>query len=99
MYSEPEAWRLLMTKLSSTVSDYLHAQIRAGVDAVQLFDSWSGCLSPSDYREFVLPFSKQIFERLKTGGVPRIHFVVGTGGILTAMRDAGGDAFWGDWRR
>jgi len=98
MYAELEAWKLLMTKLSSMVSDYLLAQVRAGVDAVQLFDSWSGCLSPSDYEEFVLPFNKQIFERLKPGGVPRIHFGVGTAGILKAMREAGGDVFGVDWR-
>jgi uroporphyrinogen decarboxylase len=98
MYAEPEAWKLLMTKLSTTVSDYLLAQIRAGVDAVQLFDSWSGCLSPSDYQEFVLPFNKQIFECLKLAGVPRIHFGVGTAGILKMMREAGGDVFGVDWR-
>jgi uroporphyrinogen decarboxylase len=98
MYSEPEAWKLLMAKLSGMVSDYLLAQIRAGVDAVQLFDSWSGCLSPSDYQEFVLPFNKQIFDRLKPEGVPRIHFGVGTAGILKAMREAGGDIFGVDWR-
>jgi uroporphyrinogen decarboxylase len=68
------------------------------VDAVQLFDSWSGCLSPSDYEEFVLPFNKQIFERLKHGDVPRIHFGVGTAGILKTMREAGGDVFGVDWR-
>jgi len=98
MYAESEAWKLLMTKLSSMVSDYLLAQIRAGVDAVQLFDSWSGCLSPSDYEEFVLPFNKQIFELLKPGDVPRIHFGVGTAGILKAIREAGGDVFGVDWR-
>src|SRR5260370_38146803 len=80
------------------VADYFVAQIRAGVDAVQLFDSWSGCLSPSDYEEFVLPFNKQIFERLKPGGVPRIHFGVGTAGILKVMTEAGGVVFVFDWR-
>src|SRR5260370_31834229 len=80
------------------VADYFVAQIRAGVDAVQLVDSWSGCLSPSDYEEFVLPFNKQIFERLKPGGVPRIHFGVGTAGILKVMTEAGGDVFGVDWR-
>src|SRR2546425_8885060 len=97
MYAEPETWKLLMAKLSSMVSDYLMAQIRAGVDAIQLFDSWSGCLSPSDYEEFVLPFNKQIFDRLKPGGVPRIHFGVGTAGILKAMREAGGGGFGVCW--
>src|SRR3989475_8323128 len=98
MYDQPELWGQLLSKLSRIVTIYLLAQVRAGVDAVQLFDSWSGCLSPSDYREFVLPFNKQIFERLKPGGVPRIHFGVGTAGILKAMRDAGGDVFGVDWR-
>src|SRR5467141_903735 len=98
MYDQPQAWKLLMAKLSSMVSDYLLAQIRAGVDAVQLFDSWSGCLSPTDYHEFVLPFNKQIFERLKPEGIPRIHFGVGTAGILKAMSEAGGDVFGVDWR-
>jgi uroporphyrinogen decarboxylase len=98
MYREQEAWKLLMTILSTMVSDYLHAQIRAGVDAVQLFDSWSGCLSPADYQEFVLPFNRLIFEHLKHAGVPRIHFGVGTAGILKPMREAGGDVFGVDWR-
>jgi uroporphyrinogen decarboxylase len=98
MYTEPETWKLLMSKLSSMVSDYLQAQIRAGVDAIQLFDSWSGCLSPPDYAEFVLPFNKQILDRLKPGGVPRIHFGVGTAGILKSMREAGGDVVGVDWR-
>jgi uroporphyrinogen decarboxylase len=98
MYAEPEAWTLLMTKLSSMIHDYLLAQIRAGVDAVQLFDTWSGCLSPFDYEKFVLPFNKQIFELLKPGDVPRIHFGVGTAGILKLMREAGGDVFGIDWR-
>src|SRR6266849_3287802 len=98
MYAEPEAWKLLMAKLSGMVSDYLLAQIRAGVDAVQLFDSWSGCLSPSDYEEFVLPFTERIMDRLKGTGVPRIHFGVGTAGILKTMRKAGGDVFGVDWR-
>ena len=98
MYDQPEAWKLLMSKLSSMVSDYLEAQIRAGVNAVQLFDSWSGCLSPSDYSEYVLPYNKQIFEELKPGGVPRIHFGVGTAGLLKMMKQAGGDVFGVDWR-
>ena len=98
MYDQPETWKLLMSKLSSLVSDYLEAQIRAGVDAVQLFDSWSGCLSPSDYSEYVLPYNKRIFEELKPGGVPRIHFGVGTAGLLKMMKQAGGDIVGVDWR-
>ncbi len=98
MYSQPEAWNSLMTKLSTMVSDYLSAQVRAGVDVVQLFDSWSGCLSPSDYEEFVLPYTKKILDQLKGSGVPRIHFGVGTAGILKSMSKSGGEVFGVDWR-
>lgn len=98
MYGQPAVWARLLTKLSEMVAEYLQAQIRAGVDAVQLFDSWSGCLSPSDYEEFVLPYSRTIFDRLEGKGVPRIHFGVGTAGILKMMRRAGGDVFGVDWR-
>lgn len=98
MYGQPTVWARLLTKLSEMVAEYLQAQIRAGVDAVQLFDSWSGCLSPSDYEEFVLPYSRTIFDKLEGKGVPRIHFGVGTAGILKMMRRAGGDVFGVDWR-
>ncbi len=98
MYGQPDVWKALLSKLSVMVSDYLSAQIRAGVDAVQLFDSWSGCLSPSDYEEFVLPYTKGIMDRLEGTGVPRIHFGVGTAGILKTMRRAGGEVFGVDWR-
>lgn len=98
MYGQPFVWAGLLTKLSEMVAEYLQAQIRAGVDAVQLFDSWSGCLSPSDYEEFVLPYSRTIFDKLEGKGVPRIHFGVGTAGILKMMRRAGGDVFGVDWR-
>ncbi|HLE65326.1 MAG TPA: uroporphyrinogen decarboxylase [Candidatus Bathyarchaeia archaeon] len=98
MYGQPAVWARLLTKLSEMVAEYLQAQIRAGVDAVQLFDSWSGCLSPSDYEEFVLPYSRTIFDKLEGKGVPRIHFGVGTAGILKMMRRAGGDVFGVDWR-
>jgi uroporphyrinogen decarboxylase len=98
MYGQPAVWARLLTKLSEMVAEYLQAQIRVGVDAVQLFDSWSGCLSPSDYEEFVLPYSRTIFDKLEGKGVPRIHFGVGTAGILKMMRRAGGDVFGVDWR-
>ncbi|MBO0889149.1 uroporphyrinogen decarboxylase, partial [Candidatus Bathyarchaeota archaeon] len=74
------------------------AQISAGVDAVQLFDSWSGSLSPADYMEFVLPYSKEILETLSSKPVPRIHFGVGTAGILRIMKEAGGEVIGVDWR-
>ncbi len=98
MYGQPEVWSNLMTKLTDTVSAYLSAQIQAGVDAVQLFDSWSGCLSPSDYGEFVLPYTRKIFDHLEGKGVPRIHFGVGTAGILNIMSKSGGEVFGVDWR-
>jgi len=98
MYGQPEIWEALLSKLGTMVSDYLSAQIHAGVNAVQLFDSWSGCLSPSDYEEFVLPHTKKIMNGLESSMVPRIHFGVGTAGILRTMRKAGGEVFGVDWR-
>jgi uroporphyrinogen decarboxylase len=97
MYRDPISWHLLMEKLSEVVISYLNAQIRAGVQAVQLFDSWAGILSPTDYREFVLPYNRRIFQHL-TLGVPTIHFATGTSGILELMKEAGGDVIGIDWR-
>ncbi|MFQ5950942.1 MAG: uroporphyrinogen decarboxylase [Candidatus Geothermarchaeales archaeon] len=98
MYREPTTWRILMEKLSSMVASYLEAQIEAGADAVQLFDSWVGCLSPQDYEEFVLPYTRSIFDALAPLGVPRIHFGTGTSTLLELMKKAGGDVFGVDWR-
>jgi len=98
MYRDPKTWHLLMNKLAQSMSNYLHAQVNAGVDAVQLFDSWVGFLNPQDYREYVLPYSRQILENLKDCGVPRIHFGTGTSHLLEEMKDAGGDVFGVDWR-
>ncbi len=90
MYRDAGAWAALMQKLSRAVTDLLTAQIEAGAQVVQLFDSWVGCLSPSDYREYVLPHVKRVFEGLPQG-VPTIHFGVGTGTMLEEIREAGGD--------
>jgi uroporphyrinogen decarboxylase len=79
------------------VADYLSAQIEAGVDAVQVFDSWVGALGPDDYREFALPHTARIFEAVG-GRVPTIHFGTGTATILEDLRDAGGDVIGVDWR-
>ena len=98
MYSQPDLWKALMSRLSQIVSIYLLSQVHAGVDAVQLFDSWSGCLSPTDYQEFVLPYNKEILESLAETRIPRINFGVGTAGILRTMKDAGGDVIGVDWR-
>lgn len=98
MYGQPEAWHLLMDKLSKVIADYLVAQIRAGADVVQLFDSWIGAISPSVYRHYVQPYIKRIFEEVKTTGAPSIHFGTGTAALLEAMTEAGGDVISVDWR-
>jgi uroporphyrinogen decarboxylase len=97
MYGHPEAWHRLCEKLAAVVGDYLVAQIEAGVDAVQVFDSWVGTLNKADYREFALPHTKRIFERIGNR-VPTIHFGTGTATILDDIRDAGGDVIGADWR-
>ena len=97
MYGHPEAWHRLCEKLATVVGEYLVAQIEAGVDAVQVFDSWVGTLNTADYREFALPHTKRIFERV-AGRVPTIHFGTGTATILEDIRDAGGDVIGADWR-
>ncbi len=97
MYNNPEAWHSLMKKLSESLVLYLNAQIAAGAQAVQLFDSWVGCLSPSDYKQFVLPHNRSIIRRL-TPGTPVIHFGTGTGALLELMKEAGGDVIGLDWR-
>jgi uroporphyrinogen decarboxylase len=98
MYGLPEAWHRLCDLFAAVVADYLAAQIEAGVDAVQVFDSWVGALNARDYREFILPHTKRIFDVLSTHHVPSIHFGVGTGAILGELREAGGDVIGADWR-
>ena len=97
MYGQPDAWHRLCEKFATIVADYLVAQIEAGVDAVQVFDSWVGALSPADYREFAMPHTSRIFEAIGSR-VPTIHFGVGTATILEEIRDAGGDVIGVDWR-
>ena len=87
-----------MEKLSASLIDYLSAQVRAGAQAVQLFDSWVGALSPQDYRQFVLPYSQRILKALELTGVPVIHFGTGTATLLEAMKEAGGTVIGLDWR-
>jgi uroporphyrinogen decarboxylase len=96
-YSAPEAWKRLMERLAKVVTDYLNCQIAAGADAVQLFDSWAGCLTPMDYENFVLPYSKAVIDGI-TPGTPVIHFSTGTAGLLKQVRAAGGDVIGLDWR-
>jgi uroporphyrinogen decarboxylase len=98
MYGAPAAWHRFAALLADIVADYLEAQIDAGVDAVQVFDSWVGALNARDYREFILPHSRRIFEAIGRRGVPAIHFGVGTGAILGELRDAGGTVIGADWR-
>ena len=98
MYGYPAAWHSFCDLLADVVGDYLAAQIEAGVDAVQIFDSWVGVLNAQDYREFILPHTRRIFARIAPLGVPTIHFGVGTGAILPEIREAGGDVIGADWR-
>jgi uroporphyrinogen decarboxylase len=97
MYGHPDAWHTLCETFARVVADYLLAQIEAGVDAVQVFDSWVGTLSPADYREFALPHSKRIFDAVGRR-VPTIHFGTGTATVLEDLREAGGDVIGVDWR-
>jgi uroporphyrinogen decarboxylase len=98
MYSQPEAWHRLCERFADVIADYLSAQIEAGVQAVQIFDSWAGALNRADYREFAFPHTKRIFDALADSGVPRIHFGVGASAILTDLAEAGGDVVGIDWR-
>jgi uroporphyrinogen decarboxylase len=98
MYGAPAAWHRFCELIAEVIGDYLVAQVEAGVDVVQVFDSWVGALNAADYREFLLPHTRRIFERVAPTGVPTIHFGVGTGSILGEMREAGGDVIGADWR-
>ena len=97
IYSDPGAWRALMERLSRAVARYLNAQIEAGAETVQIFDSWVGCMTPDDYQEYVLPYMRAAIDAL-TPGVPVIHFSTGTAGLLKLIRAAGGDIISLDWR-
>ncbi len=97
MYQEPGTWHLLMEKLTDMVIVYLNDQIKAGVQAVQIFDSWVGCLSCADYREFVLPHQKRLLAAIDTS-VPHIHFAFGASHLLPLIQEAGGDVIGLDWR-
>jgi uroporphyrinogen decarboxylase len=99
MYAEPGAWHRLCARFATMMGEYLKAQIEAGVQAVQVFDSWAGALGRLDYREFALPHTKHIFDSLADAGVPLIHFGVGTTAILEDMAEAGGDVIGIDWRQ
>lgn len=96
-YNAPEAWKRLMERLAKVVAEYLNCQIAAGAQAVQLFDSWAGCLTPPDYEKYAAPHTKAVIDALAPG-VPVIHFSTGTAGALKQIRAAGGDVIGLDWR-
>jgi uroporphyrinogen decarboxylase len=98
MYAQPEAFDLLLGKLARTMAGYLKAQVAAGVQAVQLFDSWVGALAPADYRSRVLAHTRAIFDALGPAGVPRIHFGTNTAGLLEDIARSGADIVSLDWR-
>jgi uroporphyrinogen decarboxylase len=98
MFTEPDLWAQLLDRLAAITLASLRAQVDAGARAVQLFDSWAGQLAPADYERYVLPASRTILEGLADLGVPRIHFGVGTGELLSMMGDAGADVVGVDWR-
>ncbi len=96
-YGAPEAWKRLMERLVKVVAAYLNCQVAAGAQAVQLFDSWAGCLTPGDYEQFAMPYTKAVIAAI-TPGVPVINFSTGTAGSLKQIRAAGGDVIGLDWR-
>jgi uroporphyrinogen decarboxylase len=98
MYGQPDAWHALLDRLAGLVGTFLAAQVRAGAGAVQMFDSWVGCLAPADYRQYVQPHSRRALELARAGGTPVIHFGTGNAGMLADFAAAGGDVVGVDWR-
>ncbi|HET9496276.1 MAG TPA: uroporphyrinogen decarboxylase, partial [Chloroflexia bacterium] len=98
MYTAPEVWHALMERLTTIMTRYLHAKADAGVDALQLFDSWVGALSPRDYAEYVRPYSQRILGSLRERGLPFIHFGTNTATLLDLMKQDGGTTIGVDWR-
>lgn len=98
MYGQPELWHRLMEKVTEVTVRYLLAQVEAGVQIVQLFDSWVGMLGPDAYTEFVLPYTSRIFAEIRAAGTPTIHFGTGTASLLELMAAAGPDMVSVDWR-
>ena len=98
MYGEPAAWNMLMTKIVDVLGPYAAGQVEAGADAIQVFDSWVGALSPGDYETYVLPHSKRLIETIQRTEVPVIHFGTGAGSFLDLLHKAGGDVLGLDWR-
>jgi len=98
MFEAPETWTLLMEKVCATLIDYLKMQVSAGAQALQIFDSWVGCLSPYDYTKYILPYTRKVIDGLKDCGVPVINFSTGTSTMLPEVSQAGGDVISFDWR-
>lgn len=98
MFGAPDVWDALMSKIGGIAASYLEVQVAAGASAVQLFDSWAGALTPTDYASSVQPYSAQVLARAGALGVPRIHFGVGTANLLSAMAEAGAEVVGVDWR-
>jgi uroporphyrinogen decarboxylase len=98
MYSTPDIWHALMDRLSTVLADYLTAQIHAGAQAVQIFDSWVGTLSPQDYWVYVFPYSQKVLKAAMTQDVPVIHFGTNTATLLPLLKRAGGNVIGLDWR-
>ena len=98
MYRDRAAWQMLTEKLVTVLVDYAAQQVEAGADAIQVFDSWAGALSVSDYRDFVLAPTTELIQRVQTLGVPVIYFGVDTASLLTTMRETGADVLGLDWR-
>src|SRR4051794_28942192 len=98
MFGAPDVWEALMRKIAGIAAAFLEVQVAAGASAVQLFDSWAGALPPADYAASVMPHSAAVLARVGELGVPRIHFGVGTGSLLTLMGEAGADVVGIDWR-
>lgn len=98
MYGAPDVWHALCSRLAQITTTFLRVQTDAGVDAIQLFDSWAGALSEADYRRYVQPHSAAVLTALDSTGVPRIHFGVDTAALLPAMGEAGADVVGVDWR-
>jgi uroporphyrinogen decarboxylase len=98
MYNQPQAWNELMRKLVTVLSEYALEQAKAGADALQVFDSWVGCLSVEDYRRYAQPHTARLIQKLRSSGVPVIYFGTDTATLLTAMQETGADVIGLDWR-
>jgi uroporphyrinogen decarboxylase len=98
MYSSPGSWDELMKRLILVTSEYSAEQVRAGADAIQIFDSWAGCLSVEDYRRYVLPHSTDLVKRLQKTGVPIIYFATDSATLLPSMKETGAEVVGLDWR-